>query len=337
MSKKISYEQIRNPWNMREGVIVFDIETNHNNDFSLQGKKDREFKCAVTFSYDDAQYRVFKEPEPFIEQLKTAKALVTYNGEGFDYIVLEKFGLPVEQDVGNRCIPTSIQSCDILHEIQRSRERGEFSKKYPSLDEMIYSHYEAHKTPHDPDDINDLVLHCTEDVKFTKMLYEEEIWNVPVFKRTSNPRWGTDYDDDLQNVIDCALPISPEGKLDKEKYPDFIPCPNCDKGSIVMYEVLRGRVGEVECPECEATIEFVSCSYDVCGIYRKEDAEYCPNCEEELITRNQPHSGYGAGAGYISSGRQICQTCKKGCYEWEKDDTPGFRDRYVGKCCFCGE
>jgi hypothetical protein len=40
--------------------------------------------------------------------------------------------------------------------------------------------------------------HCLEDVRYTKMLYEEKIWEVPVTERVSKKqRWDNFYDDDI--------------------------------------------------------------------------------------------------------------------------------------------
>jgi hypothetical protein len=348
--KKLSYDHVRNSWNMRDGVIVFDIETDRIIDFSLQGKKNREFKCAVAYSYKDGKYHLFQDAKELIEFLRTAKALVTYNGEGFDFIVLERFGISIKPYKNGRWVPERIESLDIMHKIQDERETGSFEKKYPSLEEMILSHYGVWKTSYDPDDPKDLLLHCMEDVKYTKMLYEEEYWQVPIKKRAQGKKWDTDYDNDVNavvddgenctRIVDFGLPISDTASMDlMDESLNTVQCPLCEKGELFMYEVLRCRTDEVECPECHGIIEFVTGTLDVMLARTKEEIEdsKCPNCKKDMSTRGHSHYGYGAGSGYISSGRELCQKCKKGCYEWERENTPGFRDHFIGKCCHCGE
>ena len=61
----------------------------------------------------------------------------------------------------------------------------------------------------------------------------------------------------------------------------------------------------------------------------------CPNCNGRLENSGYEHYGYGAGHGFLTRGKSICPVCNKGCYAWEDDDTPGFREHWKGKCCFC--
>jgi len=56
-------DEVKNPWNMKKGVIVVDIETNWADDWTEQGKRDRIFKCGVAFNYDDGRYHKFRDPK----------------------------------------------------------------------------------------------------------------------------------------------------------------------------------------------------------------------------------------------------------------------------------
>jgi Mor family transcriptional regulator len=352
MPKPMLYDQVRNPWSKRDGVVVFDIETDYGSDFSFDGKRNREFKCAVAFSYNDGKYYTFTNPEELVALLRTAQVLVTYNGEGFDYIVLDKYGLSAVLHIKDRWVPQGIESYDIMHTIQEMRPPENIEKKYPSLDEMIASHYECHKTIHDPNNPEDLLKHCIEDVKFTKMLYEEETWIVPVKERITERRWSTDYDDDIfgvvwdgenyTRIVDFGIPtacVYSSDDIFTGNCSSTTTCPLCGKGELEMYAVLRCRDDEVECPQCHGITGFVVGSGEIMYSKTKEQIikDVCSHCGKSLISKGYEHCGYGAGVGYLSSGRSLCRACGKGCYEWERDDTPGFRDRFVGRCCHCGE
>lgn len=53
----------------------------------------------------------------------------------------------------------------------------------------------------------------------------------------------------------------------------------------------------------------------------------------KLIDRGgYPHGGYGAGSGEIITEEYECP-CGKGVVKYEKDDTPGFREKSVD--CYC--
>ncbi|WP_129599338.1 3'-5' exonuclease family protein [Methanohalophilus profundi] len=345
----MTYDNIKNPWKMRDGVVIFDIETEFVLDWSIEAKKELKFRCGVAFSYEDGGYHKFTDPKELVELLKKAKALVTYNGEGFDFFVLEKYGLDVEETAGKKCSPKGIRSFDIMHKIQELRPADSFEKKFPSMDEIIYSHYGIHKTKYDADVPEEVREHCLEDVEFTKRLYEEEMWIVPVKKRAKRRILETDYDNDLYGevdygegttqIVDFGIPIA----VTETDYffdgPDTIPCPLCGQETLFLYTVLKAREDTLTCSECGGITKFHAGTRSIQFSMTKEENEskVCPNCNKSLISNRYDHHGYGAGPGYISSGSSICKNCGKGCYEWEDDDTPGFRDYWKGKCCFCGK
>jgi len=344
-------DEVKNPWNMRKGVVILDIETNQADDWSEQGKRNRIFKCGVVFSYDDGKYHKFWNPKKLVKFLKKAKAIVTYNGEGFDFLVLEKYGLKIRK-YKNRWKPVGIKSLDIMHTIMERRPKEHQDKKYPSLDEMIYQHYGLNKTEYNPDVPEELMEHCLRDVKYTKMLYEEKVWKVPVIERISKKRrWDNWYDDDISGIVwdgekwtyitDFGCPIGQPKLFDfiKGNVPTKIDCPLCKKGEISLYEVIKCHTDEKICPNCGGIIKFAPGTPIVISTITKEEASknICPNCGRRLEESEYEHYGYGAGYGSLRRGRSVCPICGKGCYEWEEDDTPGFRESWKGKCCYCGK
>lgn len=335
---------------MRRGVIVVDIETDWKDDWSEQGKRNRNFVCGVAFSFDDNKYRRFKNPKEFVKFLNKAKAIVSYNGEGFDFLVLEKYGFEIE-GYKNRWKPKIITSFDIMHTISEKRPDKHQNKKYPRLEEMINQHFNSHKMDYNPNDLKQVINHCVEDVRYTKMLYEEKTWEVPVIERAyTNRRWNNYYDDDVSGMVwdgeewtyisDFGMPIGRPNAFDfiTGKVPDFIECPLCKKGMISLYHVYKCDTDEEICQNCGGLIKFaLGTSTITSAVTKKELAEnICPNCSERLEKSGYEHYGYGAGHGFLSHGRSMCPACGKGCYEWEDDDTPGFREHWKGNCCYCG-
>ena len=75
-------DEVKNPWRMRKGVIVVDIETNWVDDWTEEGKRNRIFKYGVAYSYYDNKYHKFKNPTKLVKFLNDVKAIVSYNGEG---------------------------------------------------------------------------------------------------------------------------------------------------------------------------------------------------------------------------------------------------------------
>lgn len=345
-------DEVKNPWNMKKGVIVVDIETNWADDWTEQGKRDRIFKCGVAFNYDDGKYHKFRDPKKLVKILNDAKAIVTYNGEGFDFLVLEKYGLKIKK-YKDRWKPIGIKSLDIMHTIMEKRPKEHRNKKYPSLNEMIHQHYGLNKTEYNSDVLEEVMEHCLKDVEYTKMLYEEKIWKVPVIERTSKKRrWDNWYDDDVSGVVwdgenwtyiaDFGRPVGQPNAFHfiQGNIPRELDCPLCEKGKISLYNVVaKCRTDEETCPNCGGLIKFAPGTSTIISATTKEEVSknICPNCGKRLEQSGYEHYGYGAGHGFLSHGRSICPACGKGCYEWEDDDTPGFREHWKGKCCYCGK
>jgi len=72
----------------------------------------------------------------------------------------------------------------------------------------------------------------------------------------------------------------------------------------------------------------------------------CPNCGEKFYagstsvdympdSRMDDGDDSDDGRGECYEGRMLCPLCKKGCYQWSRDDVPGFRESWKGPCCYC--
>ncbi len=338
-SKRV--DEVINPWQKRKGVVVFDLETDWSDDWSTRGKLDRTFKCGVAYVYDKKKYLVFREPEKFVQLLKRARTLVSFHGEGFDFLVLNKYGLNIRK-YRNRWKPQKIESLDIMFGIAEYRPRRNRGKKYPSLEEMMFQHYGVKKSKYNPDNLRDVRKHCREDVEYTKRLYEESTWQVPIIKRsTRKRRWEHYYDDDMSGAVwdgenwtdvnDFGMPI--ESSISAEA---TLLCPGCKRKKLPLRRVAQKKESEVVCPKCGTVITFSPANEIACVQSKREyDSSICKNCGRRIKEGGYSHFGYGAGYGYLRSGRSICPACGKGCFEWSDDETPGFRDHWKGACCKC--
>jgi len=196
-----SIQEIKNPWEFRKGVMVYDIETNRDGGMSEEAKKEKIVLCAVVYSYSEDEYYTFTDGNKLVEKLKEAEYLVTYNGEGFDHIVLKKHGLKIRKITQmKRWITIGIKSLDIMGEAQKRRppnHQGEHGKKYPSLDEMAKSTLNESKGEADHKDIKKLLQYCKKDVEITKRLFESPIWKFPILEKTRFRKYDNLYDDDI--------------------------------------------------------------------------------------------------------------------------------------------
>jgi hypothetical protein len=216
---------------------------------------------------------------------------------------------------------------------------------------MMEEHYQVKKDQYNPNKIEEVMDHCIQDVEYTKKLYEERNWKVPILeRRNTKQRWKNRYDDDISGVIwdgeqwtylsDFGNPkymVSARDFFD-DKLPKTIICPLCDKEEISLYPIYKMDTDEITCKKCGGLIVFQPGSNLIFTTYTKKELheKVCPNCTKQLLEKGYDHYGYGAGHGEIIEGRSICPACKGGCYDWEDDNTPGFRDHYKGNCCSCG-
>ncbi len=339
-------EYVKNIWKNRKNTIVLDIETDWGDDWSEKGKRNREFRCGVIYSYNDNEYFVYTDPKEFVKKVIKARNIVSYNGEGFDFLVIEKFGITLNKFKNRWKIANRI-SLDIMHTIQEKRK--ETKSKYPKLEELMKVNFDKKKSDYNHEDIEQTIEHCKEDVGYTKKLYELKEWKVPILKRISTKRrWTNDYDDDYCGVMwdgekwihlaDFGMPINLLSAI-KENIPQKTKCPVCGKLSIYTYEIIRLRTDELTCSNCKSLIKFGLGSLDIIEVLTEKELQKnrCPNCQKILRESGYAHKGYGAGNGFLAQGRSLCPKCNHGCYEWEKDDTPGFRDYFKKECCNCRE
>lgn len=201
-----------------------------------------------------------------------------------------------------------IVSCDIMYAIQENRPKWYKDKKFPSLEDLIRQHYGAQKTPYNPDDMGQLLHHCREDVEFTKKIYEEKIWRVPVLERRGSP-------------------------IGTERNPLML-CPLCG-GKIIIHDVNDEGVACSRCGRHEAIAPLSHVKGS--DTYIKEWGPTCRNCRKELVTIVRSYVGYGAKHGTIKRGRSLCPICREGCFEWRDDNAPGFKEHWKGSCCSCGK
>lgn len=216
------YDYIDNPWTLRKRVMVVDIEAEEGNvyDDPLFSK----FRCGVIYSYDDDKYYTFENPEELTRMLNKAKAIVSFNGEYFDFPILSLCGMKTDEYGSRRVKPAKALSYDIMDTIFSLRSNRKKGNKFPSLDELIYAHYGVHKKKYDVKNIKEVLDHCLEDVRYTKVLYEESKWKVPIKKmKRTRPKVYVCFKD-----IECRMMIP--------YLPDDIriPCPTCDRIVIDM-------------------------------------------------------------------------------------------------------
>jgi hypothetical protein len=209
---KFKNDFVSNPWDAREGVAIIDIETDFGDIRSMKSKRERKFRCGVIYSYDRKKMLVFKKPIDYVNEIKKHKYIVSYNGEGFDFFVLEKYGLELikkshkkklkvsEKDLIENILlrlgldrkgcrkPVGFYSYDLLPAIVALRPYSK-NKKYPSLEEIIQSHYNCKKESINLKQatLEQLIKHCKENVEYLKRLYEEKTWMVPVLPRRGLP------------------------------------------------------------------------------------------------------------------------------------------------------
>lgn len=106
-------------------------------------------------------------------------------------------------------------------------------------------------------------------------------------------------------------------------------CPLCKKGNISLHSIFRAKTDTAECDSCGAVATFTLNGEMIECLSKKEyDSNKCSNCKKQLGEHIN---------GYVTSGVELCQKCKKGCYEWENDQTPGFKGSSQTKCCNCHE
>ena len=244
-------EIVKNNWKSRKDVIILDIETNWSKDWSEQGKRNRRFICGVIYSYNENKFLSFTDSDKFVEKVNKAKKIVSYNGEGFDFLVIAKFGIKLKAlDLDNRWEIVNKVSMDIMHTIQENRKNQK--NKYPKLEEMMEVNLGKKKTEYNHNDIKQVIKHCKEDVEYTKKLYELKEWKVPIIRRstrkpTSNGVWENDYDRDCYEAGSVLLV--------------GLNCPKCGGNNFDEFETIDSEwvddeMKPFECYDCGAVFDY---------------------------------------------------------------------------------
>lgn len=176
--KSLKLDLVINPNNKQynlpykeKGVIILDIETNIGNIRTKQEKEKLDFICGIIYDYKINNYIVYDDPKKLIKKIKSSKVIITFNGEQFDYLVLKKYGLKLYCDYK----PIKIKSIDIMKQINQLSKNNTFF----SLEEIIFFNYKERKKDYDHNNMDELIFHCKEDVRFTKLLYEDPFWLIP--------------------------------------------------------------------------------------------------------------------------------------------------------------
>jgi hypothetical protein len=172
---------------MEKGVIVLDIETDWGDVSCIETRKDLEFKCGIIYDYSDNEYHIYRDPKKLVEHVENSMVVVTYNGELFDFVVLEKYGLKTKQrKEGYKLFKK--KSIDLFQPIKNGLS------KWNSLDELMYLNFGVRKEKYDPNNLDQLIEHCKMDVKYTKELYELNSWKVPIpLEKYDHPEYYENY------------------------------------------------------------------------------------------------------------------------------------------------
>lgn len=240
-----------------DGTIVFDLETKtlipNVRDETLRNQAIRNLEPSVICVYDFASCRFTfytqKTIKEFIAILKKAKTIVGYNLLGFDYLVLEKYGLkkhPVEKTVDLMDIIRQ-ETCEWIGLDALSKEnigRGKLLKGKAMVGADPVTLFEG----------------CKGDVLNTKELYELYLKGKLKYKHLKGRKPWKFFDDDYLEFGDGA------------GYIPFSTCPYCGSRHLSKFDELEenademtegqfadymaGHWGTVECLDCEKSIDF---------------------------------------------------------------------------------
>ncbi len=195
-----------------KGVIVLDIETNPFTCGWLAPEPGKTYldypldiRVAVVYSYDDDTYHTFgpDQQTEFFEMVNSAKRVVSYNGEGFDFLVMKALGFDGEIS----------DSVDLCHRIKEYTG----SKHYTSLDSIAKKHFGRRKQTKGRDMVNldyeKLSAACKVDVEITKQIYENrQHWRKNSKQHRAERRYNN-YDPDFseeEHLVFKALKMSRE-------------------------------------------------------------------------------------------------------------------------------
>lgn len=195
-----------------KGVIVLDIETNP---FTCgwiapeSGKTYMDYpldiRVAVVYSYDDDTYHTFgpEQQNEFFEMVNAAKRVVSFNGEGFDFLVMQALGFMGEIS----------DSVDLCHRIKEYTGSNHFT----SLDSIAKEHFGRRKQTKGRDMVNldyeKLAEACRVDVEITKQIYENrQHWKKNSAKRHSRRNFDRNEPEfsETENLVFKALKMSRE-------------------------------------------------------------------------------------------------------------------------------
>jgi hypothetical protein len=396
-------------------ILVVDIETK-GPDIKGRLRKNipkHEITVGVISEYGSDQFDDYwlNTVDELVSELNDADVLVSHNGEGFDFLVLEKYGLDLKQ----------IVSYDLFRILRDKTSDDEGGGCWWGLNDLSVLNlgekkYATGKELLDETDPNQLVNACISDVnqlcrlvellnvgklkysqnEYFKLYPNRRNWNKKARFYEDYPFWKGDWSesgfvDDGETrtaVADFGRPLFDnfgkrasvviEGSqtenetsliLDHDNYvlarveyqvaTEHIIADYTNLTDFVYIDISKiaddKRVMEKQIHAIAEQISHLKCSHstsisiaqdDIFEFFRSEMtddlqipvyeiAKICENCDEVIELTTTHHHGWGAGMGSTTIGRIKCEC--GGCKSYEREDTPGFRDRFVGKCCTCGK
>ncbi len=398
-----------------ERILVVDIETKGP---EIKGKLRKnipkhEITVGVICEYGSDEYHDYwlNTVEDLVLELNNADILISHNGEGFDFKVLEKYGLDLDRIV-------SFDLFRILRDITTDEEGGGCWWNLNDLSTLNLGEqkYATGKELLNETDPKQLVNACKSDVKqlqrlvvkfdkndliyspeeYFKLYPERRNWNrkprfvegYPFWKGVWSEAGFVDDGETITAIADFGRPLFDNyGKkaivfIEGEQNEEGLSLSVNEDNNLVLARVEYVVASNQIIPEyrnitdfvyidtsnmsseqtlCQKQIEAVSeqishlkyshhCNTiirtdETFDLFKSEMTEalnipvyriskVCENCKEIVELKHTHHHGWGAGMGTTTTGRIQCEC--GGCKSYEKEDTPGFRDRFVGKCCKCG-
>ena len=400
----------------KKKIVVVDIETKGP---EIKGKLRKNIpKHEITvgviceFGSEDFHDYWLNSVEHLVTELNDADVLISHNGEGFDFKVLEKYGLNLDGIV-------SFDLFRILRDKTTDEEGGGCWWNLNDLSTLNLGEkkYATGKELLNETDPKQLVNACISDVNQLQRLVgkfiegdlaysQDEYFNLYPERRNWNrkPRFVEDYPiwqgawseagfvDDGENktaIADFGRPLFDnygkravvfiEGEQtengasliveedtnlvlarveyvvasdhiipDYRKITDFlyIDIANLSNEKTIFQDQIEAVSNQISHLKYSHSCSTIIRTDETFDLFKSEMTEMldmsvyrisriCENCKEVVELTNTSHHGWGAGMGTTISGRIHCEC--GGCKIYEKEDTPGFRDRFVGKCCKCGK
>ena len=371
-----------------------------------------EITVGVTSVYGSNQFNDYwlNTVDELVSELNHADVLISHNGEEFDFLVLEKYGLNLKQII-------SYDLFRILRDKTSDDERGGcwWGLNDLSMLNLGEKKYATGKELLDETDPYQLVNACISDVnqlgrlvellnsgnlkysqnEYFKLYPNRRNWNRkarfyedypfwkgewtdsgfvddgqtrtaiadfgrPLFdnfgKRASVVIEGSQADNETSLIIDhgnfvlarVEYLVATEHILSNyTKITDFVfvDISKIADDRTIMEKQIQAVAEQISHLKSSHSTSISITQDEIFEFFRSEAtddlripvykiAKICENCDEAIKMTITNHHGWGAGMGTTTFGRIECEC--GGCKSYEREDTPGFRDKFTGKCCSCG-